>query len=110
MDTSSRSSLLSHADSWTAGALAIAVKPIGKSLTCGEVLRLFTEDERSPPSFAVETTRGFGLIDRVHCASILAQRFGRELYNAINGGDRRSAPLHPGRGGTIACPCPDTTS
>ena len=70
-----------HESRWTAGELIVAIEPISGAMSCGDVLRQFSEDPFGPPAYAVLAPGGLGLIDRVHCASVLAQRYGRELYD-----------------------------
>ena len=68
-----------YARRFTAAELLVEQDALPSTISCGDVQKRF-DLPGAPPAFALEHEGSYGLIDRVHCASILAQRFGRELY------------------------------
>ena len=99
--------------------------------SCGFDQRAIAEQQKFAVGMSGQRNRGAGNDDR--CADIAThgvkrdsnllrherpgnliscglEALGRGLKIATDGGDRRSATLHPGRAATIACPRPDTTS
>lgn len=63
----------------TAADLLIERESLSPELSCGEALERF-EDPAAPPAYAIVHESGFGLIDRLALASMLAQQFGRALF------------------------------
>ena len=63
----------------TAADLLVEREALASDVSCSEALKLF-EDPHAPPAYAVTYDGGFGLISRLALASMLAQQFGRALF------------------------------